>query len=201
MNTSWYLDLNHIARDNSWANGFMHWYALYGGVAILALLILVAWWRARYRDNAPRAVAMVVWTVLGTLVALGVNQIISHAVGEARPYSVIHGALVLVPRAHDFSFPSDHATAAGAIIMGLLLVDRPMATLAAILGFFLAFARVYVGAHYPGDVVAGLAVGAFVVLVLSPLAMAIIGWITSRLARTPLRPLVASGSARAATTV
>ena len=88
--------------------------------------------------------------------------------GRIRPYDTLHGVEVLVPRANDFTFPSDHAVAAGAAICGLLLARRwVLGGVAVAVGLFLAFARVYVGAHYPGDVVAGYLMASVVVLVVS----------------------------------
>ncbi|GAC1361611.1 MAG: hypothetical protein NVSMB32_00820 [Actinomycetota bacterium] len=57
---------------------------------------------------------------------------------------------LLLARTGDFSFPSDHAAVAGAVATALFLVDRRIGLVAAILALAMAFARVYVGAHYPG---------------------------------------------------
>jgi membrane-associated phospholipid phosphatase len=72
-------------------------------------------------------------------------------------------ALLLVDKTTDFSFPSDHAVMAGAVAMGLFLVSRRLGLVALVAALLMAFTRVYVGAHYPADVVAGLALGAVVV--------------------------------------
>ncbi len=189
MDTRWYLDINRFARNTSWAHGFMAPYALWAGVMVLGLLLVVAWWRSR--REGPRAVAAVLWAAVGTLVAVGLNQPIAHLVGRVRPYDVLRGVEVLVPRAQDFSFPSDHATATGAIVCGLFLAGRrQLAWVATGLGALLVFARVYVGAHYPTDVVGGLIFGAIVVAVLYPLAMRLLVPLVERVAKTPVASLV-----------
>jgi len=194
LDTQWYLDVNRFARQTAWAHSFMHFYALYGGVLLLALLVVVAFWRARggfgFGGSAGQ-VAAVLWTAGGTLLALGLNQPLTHLVGRPRPYAVLHGVEVLVPRANDFTLPSDHATAAGAIVVGLWLSrDRLVAGLATLLGLFLAFARVYVGAHYPGDVLAGLGFGALVVLAGYPVAAPLLRRGVEIVGRSPLGILV-----------
>lgn len=187
-----YMDVNRFARNTSFAHFFMREYAIYGGVVLLGVTGLVAYWRARRSANPKKAVDSVAWTAVGTLVALGLNQIVSHLVGRVRPYYTLKGVEVLVPKANDFTFPSDHATVAGAMIVGLLLSDLPTGIVAAVLGLFLAFDRVYVGAHYPGDVIGGLIFGALVVMVLRPVGVALISRITGLLADSRLKFLVTS---------
>ncbi len=55
----------------------------------------------------------------------------------------------------DFLLPSDHAVMAGAVAAGLLLAHRRLGALAAAAALLMAFARVYIGAHYPWDVLGG----------------------------------------------
>ena len=102
------------------------------------------------------------------------------------------GVHVLVDKSTDFSFPSDHATVVGAVAAGLLFTCRRWGLTAAVLALLMAFTRVYVGAHYPGDVLAGLALGAAVAAAGRPLLVPILTRIAAALARTPLRVLIST---------
>ena len=177
LNRQYYRDVNHFAVSTPWEHGFMAFYSHLSGIGVLAILLLIAWWRARSRPKPDRQVARVLWAAGGTAIAEGISHyILKPLIAERRPYLTLAHVEVLLTRTHGFSFPSGHATIAGATIVGLWLSrDRLMTILAAIAGVFLAFGRVYVGMHYPGDVVAGLIFGGLFVLILSP---AVVGPLT-----------------------
>ena len=197
MDTSFYKDVNHFAIHTAWLHGFMKLYAT-DGVGIFAVLVLAGWWLARYRPDAPRAVAASGWAAIGTVVAVGLNQPLVSAVHRARPYSVLPHVEVLVSRSHDYSFPSDHSVTAGAVVAGLWIIahygtkaTRWLAAAGTILALLLAFSRVYVGAHYPGDVTAGLLYGAAISVAGWLLLRRALSYLANRAAQiSPVRPLI-----------
>jgi membrane-associated phospholipid phosphatase len=183
--------LNDLARDTGWLHAPMLAYASYG-VAVFAGLLLAGWWLAR--DRGERAMAAALWTVGGMLLAVAANQPLVNRVREARPYTDYPRILVLAHRSADFSFPSDHAVLAGAVAAGLWLVARRLGVLATVAALVMGFARVYIAAHYPHDVFAGLAFGAAVVLGGWLLLSRPLTWLVERLSWTPLRPLLVNDS-------
>ncbi|MFM6850505.1 MAG: phosphatase PAP2 family protein [Terrabacter sp.] len=170
-----FLRVNDVARASAWLHGPAVAYAKYGLVLFAGLLLIGAW---RRRGAGEVELASAVWAGLATLLAIAVNQPIAALVAERRPYAAHPAALVLVDRSTDWSFPSDHAVMAGAAAVGLLLVSRRLGALAVTAALLMAATRVYVGAHYPLDVVAGLCLGG---------AISGLGWL---LARRPLTRLV-----------
>ncbi|MGC8480510.1 MAG: phosphatase PAP2 family protein [Acidimicrobiales bacterium] len=181
----------------------------------LSVVFLIAYGVAWYRGRANITSALFLGGV-GTLIALGVNLLIAHTARELRPYDTLPHVLVLVARANDFSFPSDHSVVAGgltaAVTFAALLAHRKgsnagsltrsltrLATLNGVLGVLLCFGRVYVGAHYPGDVIAGYVISAAITLLVmtarKPLSRLIAFAVSTPLGVALVRPVdsVANG--------
>lgn len=180
--------VNDFARHTPWLHGIMTAYAK-DGIVLFVLMIAVGYWLG-WRRNDVRMVAASVWAAIGTLTAVGINQPIVNAVAERRPYQSMQNVLLLVSRSNDYGFPSDHATMAGAVATALLYVNRKLGVVAWALAIILAFSRVYVGAHYPHDVVAGLILGAAVIVIGRLVAQPLLVRLLEVLALTSLGRLV-----------
>ncbi len=195
LNTRWYLDINGFAKHTPWAHGFMAFYAHFGGLTVLAILLLAAWWISRSDQDPALAVARVLWAAGGTVVAWVIAHFAMKPLfGEVRPYWVLPHVEVLVAKTHGYAFPSGHATIAGAVIAGIWIAQRrTLAWAATVAGLFLCFDRVYAGAHYPFDVVGGAIFGALFVWLLSSPGISLLEWFDNLLMKkTPFAPLVTS---------
>lgn len=193
-----FLQINNLAVATPWLQPVMAAYAR-DGLVVFAALMVLGWWIAR-RHADRRAMAAAVWTPVGMLVALGVNQLLVALVGRPRPYASLPDILVLADRSVDPSFPSDHAVVVGAVTAGLWLVNRRLGLITAAAALLMAFARVYIAAHYPLDVVTGLAAGAAITLGGWVLARPVLMRLLDQVERTRLAPLVIPRTAGGAPT-
>lgn len=102
-----------------------------------------------------------IYSACGLVASLIVNNLVlKNLVGRIRPYEVVEGLQCIVAPARDASFPSGHtgASFASAVSMYRQLPGR-FAVFLVILAFLIAFSRLYVGIHYPTDVLGGIVTG------------------------------------------
>jgi undecaprenyl-diphosphatase len=103
--------------------------------------------------------------VLTAVIALGVGNGIIKLMNEfyyrTRPFKELTVNLLFY-RPHDSSFPSNGTAAAFMIATAVFLGNRRAGTVALVIAFLYGFSRVYVGIHYPFDVLGGAAIGAAV---------------------------------------
>lgn len=187
LDTRIFYVINDFARDTPWLQPLLAAYAN-DGALLFVVLLLAGWWVAR-KSTDPMAMVAAVWAPLGVFAALLVYDPIAVSVNETRPCNALHDIVVLHCNT-DGGFPSIHAVIAAAVAAGLWVVNRRLGIVAASAAALMAFARVYVGAHYPRDVLAGLALGVAVSLtgyvLMRPALHRLLGFV----GRTRLRILV-----------
>ncbi len=125
------------------------------GVLWIVLSLAMLCWRPTRRAGALAILAM----VLGLLCT---NVVLKHLVGRTRPWLVVPGLIPLVEEPDPNSFPSGHTCAAFAAGLSWwrTLPWRWGRIAAVALGVCRGLSRLYVGVHYPSDVLAGGLVGA-----------------------------------------
>lgn len=96
------------------------------------------------------------------VVGIAAGEVLKHVVYRARPYETLSGIVTRVATDTDSSFPSGHAliTWVGATFALLKFRRRAVSLLLALEAAVVCFSRVYVGMHYPLDVVGGALLGA-----------------------------------------
>ncbi|MBP2583657.1 undecaprenyl-diphosphatase [Streptomyces sp. PvR006] len=181
-------DINGLAKAAPpWFDRVMGFVGEYGIMLAMVLVVLWCWWSVRRRGtpaDSVSAVAGLVWAPLAAGVALLVNIPIRGFVERPRPFRDHQGLEVLVDGKTDFSFVSDHATLAMALGVGVFVAHRRFGLVAIGLALAEGFARVYMGVHYPTDVIGGFALGTAVALLLAPLALALLTPVVSAVARS-----------------
>ena len=182
MDWSLFQTVNRWSADTPWAHGFFRAYANDGVALFVAALALAGWIGLR---SDARVLARAIWAGAAAITALIVNQPIADAIGRARPFATHRGVLVLVDKSTDPGFFSDHAVMAGAVAVGLVFAVRRIGVVMIAAAVLMAFARVYVGAHYPGDVAAGLAFGGVLAAGGVPLADRLLTPICTRVQAVP----------------
>jgi undecaprenyl-diphosphatase len=113
------------------------------------LLIGIGW----LRGGEPTRKTMLVASASG-LLGLLINQIIGLVWQHPRPFMIGLGH-TLIPHAADSSFPSDHLTLLWAVAFSFLMHRSPrlVGMALALLGLPVAWARIYLGVHFPLDMV------------------------------------------------
>jgi undecaprenyl-diphosphatase len=124
--------------------------------AVLALL-----WRRPW---------FLVLLVAADLAADGLSLVLRQWIGRLRPPLVYPEPRPLVPTPHTGSFPSGHSATAFACATVIAWGSPRLAVPVFVLAALVAWSRVYVGVHWPLDVLGGAALGVLVAIALLKLA-------------------------------
>lgn len=133
-------------------------------VAILFMLIL--WFNNGKKENAIRKQYTVLYTTLSVSIALLVNVLIHAVYYHPRPF-ITHHVNQLVPHAADSSFVSDHSVLVFSIAFVFILRGEKLKYIALIWAILVGVSRMYVGVHYPLDILGA----AFLTFITSGLVM------------------------------
>ena len=140
-----------------------------GGAFWIVLTLLLLIFKRTRRMGVYCAASML-------LTLLVVNLCIKPLAARTRPYELIQGLEILVSRPRDYSFPSGHSANSLSCAWTLFrLAPKKYGVPALVLAVLIALSRLYVGVHFPTDVLAGAAIG----ILLSEVAL--------RALRRPLR--------------
>ena len=149
--------LNPVFEGLSWIGG-------QGLVWLVIAAVLAVWWR-----RPPIFLQVAIADLAGQLISYGLKQWI----GRVRPNDVYASPKPLVHAPHDGSFPSGHATVSFACATVLAFYAPRAAPAFFVLAAAIAWSRVYVGVHYPLDVLGGAVLGVGIAIALRSLSRAL----------------------------
>lgn len=118
---------------------------------ILCAVVLLA--VPKTRKTGYAAVLSLIFGVIVT------NLLLKNIVARPRPFAEIEALIPLIAKPTDFSFPSGHTTASFAVALVMLrMLPKKIGIPAVVLAALVAFSRLYLGVHYPTDVLTGFVV-------------------------------------------
>ncbi|MFD1427561.1 undecaprenyl-diphosphatase [Kroppenstedtia sanguinis] len=166
------MDYQIFKTINGWA-GQVGWldfimiafteYVPYLFAGVLVLLVIL-------RSTRPAGLMGFATLFLG----FGISWVIGQLYERTRPFVDHDHVNMLVHHAADASFPSDHTTAAFTIACALWIYDRRMGIPMAVLALIMGFSRIWVGHHYPTDILGGILIGVLSAIVVAWAASKII---------------------------
>lgn len=96
--------------------------------------------------------------LLGSLIIN--NLILKNLIARIRPYEIINGLVPLIEKPTDYSFPSGHTGSSfGAACILYRKLPKRFGIPALLLAMLIGFSRLYLGVHYPSDVLFGIISG------------------------------------------
>jgi undecaprenyl-diphosphatase len=138
-------------------------------IVLMPFILIVLWFWPAGAERAKNQ-RLAACAFLAVFLALGFASLLGHLYHEARPFTSDLSTKLLVSHSADNGFPSDHATVVFAVTGATIYWRRLLGFACLALAVLVAVARVYVGVHWPSDVIAGATIGLFAGLLLARFA-------------------------------
>lgn len=127
-----------------------------GDTAIIWLVFAVA--LLMFKETRRIGVAVALSLLCSLLIT---NIVLKNLVARIRPYEVVEGLTILISKQVDYSFPSGHTSSSIAAALAIWKnTSRKYGIAAIVLAVLISLSRLYVGVHYPTDVLGGVVAGA-----------------------------------------
>jgi undecaprenyl-diphosphatase len=162
------IDSRIFLAINGWAGHSSLFDAIFKGLAndyfllISVCLLLVFWWFGTrdkvLRESMQRSILI---ALIGIGFANGLVEIINQFIFRIRPFNVFPEGSVnlLFYRPTDSSFPSNFASVLFAIAVAVFINNKKKGAILLAIAALGGLSRVYVGVHYPLDIIGGAALG------------------------------------------
>jgi undecaprenyl-diphosphatase len=142
----------------------------------LCLLMIAVWFGTREPERREANQKAVICAMPSLGIAQSLVVLSNHFYFRIRPFNALPDVNLLFYHPTDSSFPSNSAAIVFAISFAIFLANRKAGAVFLTLAILHAFARVYVGIHYPLDVLTSAAIGFVTALCFHYLIKAIEPW-------------------------
>ena len=144
-----------------------------GGFVVLCLiLVIIIIYSVFFKKETLKKIAVL---TLFTLLFSGlIAVLVKHLIHEPRPFAVLDNVRLLIMENDPLSFPSGHSASTFAVVSFLILNMKKLSRhykiidlCLIIFAVIIPFSRMYVGVHYPLDVLAGCLLGIISALIVN----------------------------------
>ncbi len=151
--------------NESWSSPFLDAFFSYitnvrhlGILALIVAAVAFLLWKGGEKGR---------WLVLSLFLAVFISDqtsshILKGIVERVRPCNALDGVLTPAGKSGAYSFPSSHAANMGSSMFLLSMAFRPLTWLFSLIALLVGLSRIYLGLHYPSDVLGGYALGLLV---------------------------------------
>ncbi len=148
--------LNQLAGQNPIFDQLVLLFSKYGPI-LFGLILVWLWFSNAQNQHENRKIVLCAVSI--AILTLGIDKLIEMVYFRPRPF-VNHSVILLLEKSNlDPSFPSNHAAGAFALAFALFWKRRKIGAVLILMACFMAFSRIFIGVHYPLDVLAGACIG------------------------------------------
>lgn len=168
FDTYLFTTINSLSSRFSWLDGLGIFGAQYLpyllSLAVIYLLFKLPSWQEKYY--------FFILSVSSILISWGViSNLIHYFYHRLRPFNVLENINSLVAPGDVFSFPSNHLIILTSLAVSVWLFSRRWGIAFIFLTLLVGLSRIFVGVHWPTDIIVSIALGIIVPLLLKPLIL------------------------------
>lgn len=149
ININLFRMINDIGKQQTYLNPALVFIAEYM-VFILAFAVIIFWF-TRINKNRIMVICGTITFVFAEIIGKVAGKIHSNN----QPFAELSNVNKLIEKAVDNSFPSDHTILFFSFCVTFCLFSKKWGYIWVVLAFLVGISRVWVGVHYPADVIVG----------------------------------------------
>ena len=147
-----------LINDLAGKNQYLDWLGIFAAKYLIFLMVIALILGLLIKRDRNYRLAIIKAFISGTF-AYVINYLIGFIYFRPRPF-VLNQVVKLIDKSPlEKSFPSGHATVAFAMAFSLYFYNKKLGVILLVLALIVGLGRIYVGVHYPMDILGGVLVG------------------------------------------